>query len=258
MMMMSKLEQLRVYTHSLLDYAKGSPAWMFHDIKLHLVALNDFGSGQQLQSKESLGVHLKELRQFHKNLLQRHYPTYCMLTAKIEALEKCVKGLILLPPIEYQMVTKQLYSSSCKEKQKKISTVFLGHGQSRCWNKLLDFLQTDMDVEQTVYFDKPYRVDHVTRESLSEMTKDLDFAIIVIAPEDEALATTKQHARSQALYEIAYMQGCLGDKRVAILKQEGVDDFIEIEGLNYITFSKDKIEQSFYELSRKFKHVEGW
>ena len=89
------------------------------------------------------------------------------------------------------------------------------------------------------------------------MTKDLDFAIIVIAPKDEALATTKQHARSQALYEIAYMQGCLGDKRVAILKQEGVDDFIEIEGLNYITFSKDKIEQSFYELSRKFKHVEG-
>ncbi|MCX5920877.1 MAG: nucleotide-binding protein [Candidatus Melainabacteria bacterium] len=254
---MSKLELLRVYSQSLLEYSKDCPAWMFQDIKLHLTALNDFGAGKQLQSKESLGVHLTELRQFHRNLLQRHYPTYCLLTAKLEALEKCIKSMVGLTLIDYQVLTKQLYASAGREKQKKISTVFLGHGQSRCWNKLLDFLQADMDVEQTVYFDKPYRVDHVTRESLGEMTKDLDFAIIVIAPEDEALATTKQHARSQALYEIAYMQGCLGDKRVAILKQEGVDDFIEIEGLNYITFSKDKIEQSFYELSRKFKHIEG-
>jgi predicted nucleotide-binding protein len=89
------------------------------------------------------------------------------------------------------------------------------------------------------------------------MTKALDFAIVVIAPEDETLSTSKQHARSQALYEIAYMQGCLGDKRVAILKQEGVEDFHEVEGLHYITFSKDKIEQSFYELSRKFKQLES-
>jgi predicted nucleotide-binding protein len=85
------------------------------------------------------------------------------------------------------------------------------------------------------------------------MTKELDFAIIVITPEDETLASSKHSARSQALYELAYMQGRLGDDRVAILKQEGVETFAEIEGLNYITFSKDKIEQSFYELSRKFK-----
>jgi hypothetical protein len=156
---MSKLEQLRVYTQSLLDYTKDCPAWMFQDIKLHLVTLNDFGAGKQLQSKESLESHLKEVRLFHKNLLQRHYPTYCLLTAKIETLEKCIKSLMLLPSIEYQMLTKQLYSHAGKEKQKKISTVFVGHGQSRCWNKLLDFLQSDMEVEQTVYFDKPYRVD---------------------------------------------------------------------------------------------------
>jgi predicted nucleotide-binding protein len=254
---MSKLEQLRVYTQSLLDYAKDCPAWMFQDIKLHLVTLNDFGAGKQLQSKESLESHLTEIRLFHKNLLQRHYPTYCLLTAKIETLEKCIKSLMLLPNIEFQMLTKQLYSHAGKEKQRKISTVFVGHGQSRCWNKLLDFLQSDMEVEQTVYFDKPYRVDHVTRESLAEMTKELDFAIVVIAPEDETLGTSKQHARSQALYEIAYMQGCLGDKRVAILKQEGVEDFHEVEGLHYITFTKDKIEQSFYELSRKFKQLES-
>jgi Predicted nucleotide-binding protein containing TIR-like domain len=254
---MSKLEQLRVYTHALLDYAKDSPTWLFQDIKLNWVALHDFGAGKAVQSKEALSFYLVELRQFHKNLLQRHYPTYCLLTPKIELLEKCLKSFLVLTPLEYQMTTKQLYGQHGKEKQKKINTVFLGHGQSKCWDKLVAFLQADMAVEQTVYFDQPYRVDHVTRDSLTEMSKELDFAIIVVAPEDEMLATTKQHGRSQALYEIAYMQGCLGDHRVAILKQEGVEEFTEIEGLNYITFSKDKIEQSFYELSRKFKSLEA-
>lgn len=257
MMMMSKLEQLQVHTQALIDYAKDAPDWMFKDIKANLIALYEFSAGKQLLTKESLSVHLLEVRQFHKKLLRRHYPTYCLLTSRIESLALCAKSIVQLNALDYQMLTKQAYPSLDKKRLQKINTVFIGHGQSRSWNKLLDFLRGDMDVEQTVYFDKPYRIDHVTRDSLVDMTKELDFAIIVITPEDETLASSRQSARSQALYELAYMQGRLGDDRVAILKQEGVEAFTELEGINYITFSKDKIEQSFYELSRKFKLLGG-
>jgi hypothetical protein len=35
-----------------------------------------------------------------------------------------------------------------------------------------------------------------------------------------------------------------------ILIQEGVEKFSNIDGLQYINFQEEKIEQSFYELSR--------
>jgi predicted nucleotide-binding protein len=250
---MSKIEQVKLYSQALLEYANDCPAWVFQDIKLHLITLFDFGCGKKMQSKESLNLHLTELRQFHKNLLQRHYPTYCLTTVKMEALEKCLKSILLLNTAEFQLMLKPLYGQVGKETTAKINTVFVGHGQSRSWGKLIDFLRTDMAVPDTVFFDKPFRIDQVTRESLSGLIKDLDFAIIVLTAEDELIPSGRLSARSQALYELAYMQGCLGDDRVAVLRQEGVEPFTEVQGIDYITYSKDKIEQSFYELSRKFK-----
>ena len=45
----------------------------------------------------------------------------------------------------------------------------------------------------------------------------------------------------------------LGFDKVIILKQDSVEEFSNIAGLQYIPFSGDNIEQTFYELQRKLK-----
>jgi hypothetical protein len=45
----------------------------------------------------------------------------------------------------------------------------------------------------------------------------------------------------------------LGFRRTFILKQEGLEDFTNVAGLQYIGFTEDQIEQTFYELQRVLK-----
>jgi predicted nucleotide-binding protein len=72
--------------------------------------------------------------------------------------------------------------------------------------------------------------------------------------EDET-ADGKSRARQNVIHEAGLFQGRLGFDKVIILKQDGIEEFSNIAGLQYIPFSKDNIEQSFYELQRKFKKL---
>ena len=55
------------------------------------------------------------------------------------------------------------------------------------------------------------------------------------------------------IHEIGFFQGKLGFEKVAILKQDGVESFSNIDGIQYIPFSGDNISQTFYELQRVLK-----
>ena len=55
------------------------------------------------------------------------------------------------------------------------------------------------------------------------------------------------------VHEVGLFQSRLGFNRAVLLKQEGLEDFTNIAGLQYIPFADNRIDQTFYELGRVLK-----
>jgi predicted nucleotide-binding protein len=74
----------------------------------------------------------------------------------------------------------------------------------------------------------------------------------VLTAEDETVEGLKR-ARQNVVHEAGLFQGRLGFKKAVVLRQVGLEDFSNVAGLQYIGFSGDMIEQTFYELQRVLK-----
>ena len=70
--------------------------------------------------------------------------------------------------------------------------------------------------------------------------------------EDET-KDNKMRTRQNVVHETGFFQGKLGFEKVAILKQDGVETFSNIDGLQYIPFSGNNINQTFTELQKMLK-----
>ena len=84
------------------------------------------------------------------------------------------------------------------------------------------------------------------------MLNQATFAVLVVTAEDET-PEGGVRPRQNVVHEAGLFQGRLGFHRVFLLLQDGVEAFSNIDGLQYIKFSQDAIEQSFYELGRALK-----
>jgi predicted nucleotide-binding protein len=148
-------------------------------------------------------------------------------------------------------------SSVIKTKAKKHSSgngfIFIGHGRSKIWARVQVFLKDELKL-QTVYFERESRTSEAITDILSEFLDKSSFAIIVFTAEDDT-SEGKTRARQNVVHEVGLFQGRLGFDKVIILKQEGVEEFTNIAGLQYIPFTNDAIEQTFYELQRKLKKI---
>jgi predicted nucleotide-binding protein len=60
-------------------------------------------------------------------------------------------------------------------------------------------------------------------------------------------------ARQNVIHEAGLFQGRVGFKKVILLMQDNVEGFSNVAGLQYIPFSGQEIEQTFYELQRVLK-----
>ncbi len=89
---------------------------------------------------------------------------------------------------------------------------------------------------------------------IGEFLDNSSLAILVMTAEDET-TEGKIRARQNVIHEAGLFQGRLGFDKVIILKQEGIEEFTNIAGLQYIPFSGENIEQCFYELQRKLKKM---
>jgi predicted nucleotide-binding protein len=84
------------------------------------------------------------------------------------------------------------------------------------------------------------------------MLSEATFAILILTGEDET-ASGSMRARQNVIHEVGLFQSKLGFNKAILLRQEGVEDFTNLAGLQYIPFSDNKIEQAFYELGRTLK-----
>jgi predicted nucleotide-binding protein len=132
--------------------------------------------------------------------------------------------------------------------------VFIGHGRSPLWARLQIFLEKDLRLN-TVSYESESRVGEQIVSILEQMLGQATFAVLILTAEDET-AEGARRARQNVIHEAGLFQGKLGFRRAVVLRQEGAEDFSNIAGLQYISFSGNGIDQTFHQL-RKVLEKEG-
>jgi hypothetical protein len=122
--------------------------------------------------------------------------------------------------------------------------VFIGHGgASSQWRDLKDHLQ-DMHAYEVTAYETGARAGHAIRDVLEDMLKESTFAVLVMSAED-VQDDQSVRARQNVVHEAGLFQGRLGFARAIILLEEGTGTFSNIDGIQYISFSRNNIRETF-------------
>ncbi len=124
--------------------------------------------------------------------------------------------------------------------------VFIGHGRSAAWRDLKDHLQDKHGFRIEAY-ETGARAGHTIRDILEEMVAKSSFALLVLTGEDEQ-ADGQLQARQNVVHEAGLFQGRLGFSRAILLLEEGVKEFSNVQGVQYIKFSKNNIRETYGEV----------
>lgn len=141
--------------------------------------------------------------------------------------------------------------SKLRKSTKGQGKIFIGHGRNKIWARLQVFLQDELRL-QTLSFESESRTGESIVNILSEILDNASFAILVMTAEDET-GSGRLRARQNVVHESGLFQGRLGFQKVVILKEDTTEEFSNIAGLQYIPFTGDNIEQTFYELQKYLK-----
>lgn len=126
------------------------------------------------------------------------------------------------------------------------TNVFIGHGRSRMWKNLKDFIQDRSKLPWDEFNRVPVAgVTNIAR--LSEMLDSAAIAFLVLTGEDEQPGG-KLQARMNVVHEAGLFQGRLGFTRAIVILEEGCEEFSNIQGLGQIRFPKGNIKASFEEI----------
>lgn len=124
--------------------------------------------------------------------------------------------------------------------------VFIGHGGSSAWRELKDHLQ-DKHRYQIEAYETGARAGHTIRDILEDMSKKSTFALLVMTGEDDQKDGSVR-ARQNVIHEAGLFQGRLGFSRAILLLEEGVEQFSNVAGVQYIPFAKGNIKECFGEV----------
>jgi predicted nucleotide-binding protein len=109
------------------------------------------------------------------------------------------------------------------------TSVFIGHGRRKDWQKVRDHL-TETYGLQVDEFNVSSSAGVTTVERLTQMLESACFAILVMTAEDWERGG-KRETRQNVVHEIGLFQGRLGFSRAIILKENGAEEFSNINGL---------------------------
>lgn len=126
------------------------------------------------------------------------------------------------------------------------TNVFIGHGRSRLWRELKDFIEDRLHLPVDEFNSVPVAGISTTAR-LSELLDAAAFAFLIMTAEDEQ-ADGKMRARENVVHELELFQGRLGFSRAIILIEEECEEFSNIHGLGQIRFPKGNIGAKFEEI----------
>jgi hypothetical protein len=126
------------------------------------------------------------------------------------------------------------------------TNVFIGHGRSKEWKDLKDFISDRMRLPWDEFNRIPVAgIPNTVR--LSTMLDAAVIAFLVMTAEDEK-ADGKMQARMNVVHEAGLFQGRLGFSRAIVMLEEGCEEFSNIEGLGQIRFPKNNIRAAFHDV----------
>ena len=140
------------------------------------------------------------------------------------------------------IVSEAVLDSNDSEVSQKFN-IFIGHGRSNVWRQLSDHLR-DKHGLSIVAYENGARAGHTIRDILDEMLDNSSLAFLVYTGEDET-AEEKMRARQNVVHETGLFQGRLGFSKVIMLLEEGVEQFSNLAGIQYIPFNKGHIDGTF-------------
>jgi predicted nucleotide-binding protein len=119
--------------------------------------------------------------------------------------------------------------------------IFIGHGQSKIWLELQNFLRARLHLSTDEFNSVP--VAGISyKERLEEVLDDAAFAFLVMTAEDEQPDGTVR-ARQNVDF-----QGRLGFRKAIILLEEPCEEFSNIHGLGQIRFRKNELSARYDEI----------
>jgi hypothetical protein len=124
--------------------------------------------------------------------------------------------------------------------------VFIGHGHSPVWRELKDYIEQVLHLE-TVYFEQASHVGEHMAAILDGFLARADCAVTLLTPDDEQ-ADGRERARQNVVHETGYFQGSVGFGRVAMLIQDGVEEFSNVAGIVPIRFPGRHIKNTYGDL----------
>ncbi len=174
-------------------------------------------------------------------------PPHISVLADVLAIRSSAKACADLAKIVKQMDSHISRTERQEGQSDRIGTnVFIGHGRSKVWMELKDFIQDRLRLPWDEFNRVPVAgVTNITR--LSEMLDAAAIAFIVMTAEDE-LADGKLQARMNVVHEAGLFQGRLGFTKAIVLLEEGCQEFSNINGLGQIRFPKGRISAAFEEI----------
>lgn len=130
------------------------------------------------------------------------------------------------------------------------SCIFIGHGRRPLWARLQVFLEKELGLN-TINYESESRAGKSIVTILEQMLDEANFAVLILTAEDET--PLGKRARQNVVHEAGLFQGRLGFNKAILLMQNGLEEFSNVHGLQYISFTGDQIDQTFHELRRVLK-----
>jgi predicted nucleotide-binding protein len=126
------------------------------------------------------------------------------------------------------------------------TNVFIGHGRSKEWKDLKDFISERMRLPWDE-FNRIAVAGIPNLERLSTMLDAAAIAFLVFTAEDER-ADGQFQARMNVVHEAGLFQGRLGFNKAIVMLEEGCAEFSNIAGLGQIRFPKGNIRAAFHDV----------
>ncbi len=142
-------------------------------------------------------------------------------------------------------------NKTCERANAIRQSVFIGHGRSLLWARLQLYLQDELGL-RVIDFESESRTGESVVGILTRMLGEASFAILLLTAEDET-ASGSMRPRQNVVHEVGLFQSKLGFNKAILLKQEGVEDFTNVAGLQTYPFQATRLSKVFMSYGERLK-----